>query len=54
MGAEIYLYLKKGEVDLIARVPSRSKSRAGDKIKIHADMSRLHIFDKDTEKCIIH
>ncbi len=54
MGAEIYLYLKKGEVDLIARVASRSKSRAGDKIKLYVDMSRLHIFDKDTEKCIIH
>ena len=27
---------------------------AGDKIKVVADMSRLHIFDKDTERCIIH
>ena len=58
MGAEIYLYLKVGNVDeptsLIARVSSRSQSRAGDKIKVAFDMTRLHIFDKDTERCILH
>jgi multiple sugar transport system ATP-binding protein len=59
MGAEIYLYLAVGDpedepTNLIARVSSRSQSRAGDKIKVCADMSRLHIFDKDTERCIIH
>ncbi len=55
MGAEIYLYLSVGEeTNLIARVSSRSKTRAGDKIKVSFEMSRLHIFDKDTERCIIH
>jgi multiple sugar transport system ATP-binding protein len=59
MGAEIYLYLTVGDPEdeptsLIARVSSRSQSRAGDKIKVCVDMSRLHIFDKDTERCIIH
>ncbi|MBO7250611.1 MAG: ATP-binding cassette domain-containing protein, partial [Clostridia bacterium] len=54
MGAEIYLYLSIGESNLIARVSSRSKTRAGDKIKVSFEMPRLHIFDKDTERCIIH
>ncbi|MBQ8140243.1 MAG: sn-glycerol-3-phosphate ABC transporter ATP-binding protein UgpC [Clostridia bacterium] len=55
MGAEIYLYLSVGEeTNLIARVSSRSRTRAGDKIKVSFDMSRLHIFDKDTERCIVH
>jgi len=55
MGAEIYLYLNVGEeTKLIARVSSRSTSRAGDTIKVAFDMSRLHIFDKDTERCIVH
>ena len=63
MGAEIYLYLKvqeAGQTDedefqkLTARVSSRSTTRAGDTIKIGFDMSRLHIFDKDTERCVIH
>ena len=55
MGAEIYLYLNVGEEGkLTARVSSRSTTRAGDTIKIGFDMSRMHIFDKDTERCILH
>ena len=54
MGAEIYLYLVIGETKLIARVSARSMSRAGDTIKIALDTARMHIFDKDTEKCIVH
>ena len=54
MGAEIYLYLNIGETNMIARVSSRSQSRAGQKIKVAFDMSRFHIFDKDTERCVLH
>ena len=55
MGAEIYLYLKVGdEAKLTARVSSRSTSRAGDKIQVAFDTSRIHLFDKDTERCIAH
>jgi multiple sugar transport system ATP-binding protein len=54
MGAEIYLYISIGEQNLIARVSSRSQARAGDKISVAIEASRIHIFDKDTEKYIIH
>ena len=54
MGAEIYLYLTVGETNLTARVSARTTSRAGDTIKIAFDTARMHIFDKDTEKCIVH
>ncbi|MBQ8396753.1 MAG: sn-glycerol-3-phosphate ABC transporter ATP-binding protein UgpC [Clostridia bacterium] len=54
MGAEIYLYLVVEEQNLIARVSSRSQARSGDTIKVALDTSRMHIFDKDTERCIVH
>ncbi len=69
MGAEIYLYLaidgveafnldsNKGENiknDIIAKVSSRSGARAGDTITIAIDSSRIHLFDKETQKYIIH
>ncbi len=60
MGAEIYLYLSTEGLEqhtaqnLIARVSPLSKARTGDDIKIAFDASRIHLFDKDTEKCIIH
>jgi 3-methyladenine DNA glycosylase/8-oxoguanine DNA glycosylase len=37
---------------MIARVSSRSQSRAGDTIKVALDMSRIHFFDKDSERRI--
>ncbi len=55
MGAEVYLYLNIGEeLNMISRVSSRSKAKAGDDIKIAVDTTRIHFFDKDTEKVIIH
>ncbi len=69
MGAEIYLYLNsfdkvtedgsnkfipKDPTKITARVSSRSTSRAGDKIQVAIDVSRVHIFDKDTERGIVH
>ena len=39
---------------MIARVSARSTSRAGDKIKVALDVSRIHLFDKDTERYIVH
>ena len=55
MGNEIFLYLNIGEeTRLTSRVSSRSTSRAGDTINISLDVSRIHIFDKDTERCLVH
>ena len=61
MGAEIYLYLgfegmedATNNKNIIARVSSRSTARSGDDIKVAIDTSRIHIFDKDSEKCICH
>ena len=55
MGAETYLYLTLGEeTNLIARVSSRSKAKSGDTVKVAFDISHAHIFDKETEKVIVH
>ncbi len=55
MGANIHLYLKIEEAaNLIATVSSRSQAKPGDTIKVALDVARMHIFDKDTEKCIVH
>ena len=54
MGAEIYLYLVAEETTMTARVSARSTTRAGDIVNVAFDMSRVHLFDKDTERYIIH
>ena len=52
MGAEIYLYLTVGSASVTARVAPTSKAKPGDTIKIAFDLSKLHIFDKETEQNI--
>lgn len=54
MGAETYLYLVIEGNNCIARVNPRSTTKVGDKIKVALDMTKLHLFDKETEKAIIH
>ncbi len=61
MGAEIYLYLgfdgqkqATNGKNIVARVSSRSKSKAGDTIQVAIETPRVHIFDKDTERIIVH
>ena len=45
---------KSGEVKLTARVSPRCTARSTDTITVAIDTERVHIFDKDTEKCICH
>ena len=54
MGSEIHLYLACGEQNFTAKVSARSTARPGDIVKIALDMERIHLFDKDTERYILH
>ena len=53
LGAEVYLYLTiDEEIDFTARVNPRTTARPEDKVTVAFDMSKLHIFDKETEQVI--
>ncbi|NEJ11230.1 TOBE domain-containing protein [Rhizobium leguminosarum] len=49
-GAEIQVTAKFGADHLVATVRERLDLRAGDKIVITPDLSKLHLFDAKTEK----
>ncbi|MCK4262355.1 sn-glycerol-3-phosphate ABC transporter ATP-binding protein UgpC [bacterium] len=53
MGSEIYLYLTTGKHSLIARVGAHSQASVNQDLEFVFDMSKVHFFDKDTEKVII-
>jgi len=53
MGNEIFLYLVSDEQTMTARVSPRSQAKPEDVIKVALDVTKIHIFDKDTEKCIV-
>ena len=52
MGAETYLYMNSEGHSINARVSPANTARPGDTIKITIDPSRIHLFDKETEKTI--
>ena len=52
MGNEVFLYLKTGEQDFVARVDPRTKSRMGDRTQVVFNMDNMHLFDPDTEQAI--
>ena len=54
LGSETNLYLTIEGIDFTARVNPKSQAKVGDIIKISFDMNKLHLFDKETEKAIIH
>lgn len=54
LGAETNLYLLYEGINITARVSPRNTSKPGDTIKIAVDPNKIHIFDKETEKAVIH
>jgi len=54
LGSETLLYLVIDGINVTARVNPRTKARPNDELKVVFDMNRVHLFDKDTEKVIMH
>ncbi len=54
MGAETYLYFAIEGVDFTARVNPRTTATHGQTIKVAFEPNKVHLFDKETEKFIIH
>jgi multiple sugar transport system ATP-binding protein len=52
LGAEVYLYIDVEGYDCTARVNPRTTARAGDEVTMALDLTKLHIFDKETEDVI--
>ncbi len=52
MGNEIFVFLKSGETNYVARIDPRTNFSMGDKVKVTFNMGNMHIFDKETEQAI--
>ncbi|MCC8106176.1 MAG: sn-glycerol-3-phosphate ABC transporter ATP-binding protein UgpC [Clostridiales bacterium] len=52
LGAEVYLYFTLEGSSFTARVNPRTTLRTGDTAKFAIDVSKIHVFDKDTELTI--
>jgi multiple sugar transport system ATP-binding protein len=52
MGNEIFLFLKAGKHEFVARVDPRTKASGGDQMQLVFNMDNMHIFDRETELAI--
>ncbi len=52
LGAETMLYFDIGDTSWTARVEPKTKSRPGSNVRFALDESKIHVFDKETEKTI--
>jgi len=52
LGSDIEMYLKCGEVSLIAKIDSASPAQIGDRMEVILDMNKSHLFDKQTEQAL--
>ena len=52
LGAEVFLYFDVEENSCTARVNPRTTARPGDTVEFALDLSKVHIFDKETEKVL--
>ena len=54
LGSETFLYIIINGINFTARVSPKSKTQSGEEITLVFDMARVHVFDKETEKAVIH
>ncbi|MCR5215741.1 MAG: sn-glycerol-3-phosphate ABC transporter ATP-binding protein UgpC [Lachnospiraceae bacterium] len=52
LGAEVFLYFDIDQFNCTARVHPRTTVRPGDPVRFAIDLSKIHLFDKETEKII--
>jgi len=54
LGSEAYLNIILNDINFIARKSFKSAPDIGGMIKVAFDMTRIHIFDMETEKTIVY
>ena len=49
MGAESFIYFKSGNSNMTAKVEGSTKFEPKDSIKLHVQIDKIHVFDKESE-----
>ena len=53
MGSEVYLYLLSGKKVFVGRLDSRTQVQPGQSIEIVWDMTKIHLFEKETQAALV-
>jgi multiple sugar transport system ATP-binding protein len=53
LGSEVYAFIDVGGKEMVSRLDPRTTAKVGQPLEVIVDMSKMHIFDKETEKALV-
>jgi multiple sugar transport system ATP-binding protein len=53
LGSEVFAYVENGGKEMVARFDPRTSARVGQPVDVVADMEKMHIFDRESEKALV-
>lgn len=53
MGSEVFVYIERGGQEFVGRFDPRTTVSTGKPLEAVVDMSRMHIFDRETEEALV-
>ncbi|HNP72786.1 MAG TPA: ABC transporter ATP-binding protein [Kouleothrix sp.] len=52
LGSEVFAYVENGGKEMVSRLDPRTSARVGQKLDLVIDMSKMHVFDRESEKAL--
>jgi multiple sugar transport system ATP-binding protein len=53
LGSEVYAFVENGGKEMVTRLDPRTSAAINNNISLVVDMSKMHVFDRDSEKAIV-
>jgi multiple sugar transport system ATP-binding protein len=53
LGSEVYAFVENGGKEMVTRLDPRTSASINNNISLVVDMSKMHVFDRDSEKAIV-
>jgi multiple sugar transport system ATP-binding protein len=53
LGSEVFAYIENGGKEMVARFDPRTSARIGQPVEVVADMDKVHVFDRESEKALV-
>src|SRR5262245_25652461 len=53
LGSEVFAYVENAGKEMVGKFDPRTTARVGQPIDVVADMDKMHIFDRETEKALV-
>jgi multiple sugar transport system ATP-binding protein len=53
LGSEVFAYVENSGKEMVGKFDPRTTARVGQPIQVVADMDKIHIFDRETEKALV-